>query len=106
MPCVEDGFKDVGRKCDCDLWYCGGCVDDCITTNYCYKCEVTEETICAQCSYFEKMERCEGECGELLCDGCVCRLACGNNVRLCGDCDYDCEDCIRCAGEYLPSRWA
>eukprot|EP00984_Skeletonema_dohrnii_P003636 scaffold1230_cov97-Skeletonema_dohrnii-CCMP3373.AAC.12 len=105
LPCAEADGAFFGRHCECDSWYCNGCADDNIERDCCYKC-YKEDIYCGECSYNKSLEKCEGECENLLCDGCVCRLACGNDVRLCGDCDYDCADCDMCEGYYGHSRWA
>lgn len=103
LTCAEG--KNLGRSCECFRWYCDDCADDNIETNNCSKCH-TEEIFCNECSYNDTMKKCEGECEEPLCDECVCRLACGNDVRLCGNCEYDCCDCDMCEGYYGVSRWA
>ena len=102
LPCVEND-ETIGRSCDCGDWYCIICADDSIQSNHCCVCD-KEELCCEECITYEKMEKCEGKCEKPLCDECVTSLACGNDVRLCGQCDYDCADCDICAG-YYSSRW-
>lgn len=90
VPCVENDPENdlIGRDCVCGDWYCIVCAEDIIQSNHCCGCGEVE-IYCNECSYNEKMEKCEGECGQPLCNNCVSHLACGNDVRLCGDCEYD-----------------
>ena len=93
----------MGRNCGgCDDWYCDGCGDDCIEMKCCTMCSKGDEC-CGNCT--ADIGECEN-CNVPLCDGCVRRLACGNDVRLCGECDYCCDDCDMCEGYYGVSRWA
>lgn len=101
LPCAEG--KYMGRNCGgCDDWYCDGCGDDCIEMKCCTMCSKGDEC-CGNCT--ADIGECEN-CNVPLCDGCVRRLACGNDVRLCGECDYCCDDCDMCEGYYGVSRWA
>lgn len=105
IACAEED-EDKGRSCGgCGDWYCNGCDDDNIETKCCRMCDKGEESCGGTLCTSGDMGECEN-CNEPLCDGCVCRLACGNDVRLCGECDFDCEDCDMCAGYYQQSRWA
>lgn len=103
LPCAEKDDSNVGKSCECGDWYCMSCADDVIVEENCCSCS-TESVYCTKCDS-NKLERCEGECEEPLCDKCVCKLACGNDARLCGNCEYDCVDCDMCAGYYGASRW-
>jgi len=103
LPCAEKDDTNVGKSCECGDYYCMSCADDVIVEEKCCSCS-TESIYCTECD-FNKHDRCEGECEEPLCDNCVCKLACGNDARLCGNCEYDCVDCDMCAGYYGASRW-
>jgi hypothetical protein len=103
LPCVEkDGYG--AEVCDCDAWYCSSCVHNNLSPETCCVCSRQYST-CRKCSSFNQLEKCQGDCDMPLCDDCVCSLACGNDARLCGKCDFECEDCDMCQGYYSSSRW-
>mmetsp|Transcript_27255 Transcript_27255/g.40362 ORF Transcript_27255/g.40362 Transcript_27255/m.40362 type:complete len:325 (-) Transcript_27255:76-1050(-) len=101
LGCAEKN-NYAGKHCSCEEFYCAECADDNILEEQCCSC-ATKHTTCGSnnCScrsgFFKK---CEGDCEQPLCDECVQKLACGNEVHFCGDCEYDCVDCDWCAGYY------
>jgi hypothetical protein len=95
VPCAEK--DDYGGKgCECDDWYCDDCANYKIVEEQCCSCS-KPNIYCINCNY-NKLDKCDGDCEEPLCDKCVTTLNCGNNARICGVCDFDCVDCDMCAG--------
>ena len=110
LPCAEfemDGETCEGNECCGHKWYCEECTADSnFGTVRCYKCDNEGKYICENCARSD-LRKCEGECNKPVCDGCVRRLACGNDVRLCGSCFYYCEMCSMCeeASIFNESPW-
>lgn len=103
-PCAELDAR-VHTWCEfCDnKWYCLSCYRDTSVEEQCCSCAETTTT-CGNCSSSNQLQKCDGDCHMPLCDDCVSSLACDKEVRLCGDCNFDCDDCDFCAG-YYGSRW-
>lgn len=91
--------EDSLAKCcdDCSDWYCSSCTDTLVTQG-CSMCTDKQACYCEKCAVGNELKRCDGECNEPICDDCAQRLDCGNNVRLCGECEFCCEDCDYCDG--------
>ena len=104
--CIDCAENDdyAGKHCECSEFCCAECADGSFLEEQCCAC-ATKYTSCNNCSDDSGLKKCEGDCNEPLCDGCEQKLACGNEVHLCGDCEYDCVDCDMCAGYYHCSRW-
>lgn len=101
LPCAEE--KDLGKYCDCQVWYCNTCFDEKTESVSCSNCSA-EELTCDDCRSEGMIVKCEGTCGKPICEKCTYTPACGSGMKLCSACDYDC--CERC--EYCPSedeRW-
>jgi hypothetical protein len=97
VPCAEK--DDYGGKgCECGDWYCDDCANYKIVEEQCCSCS-KPNIYCKNCNY-NKLDKCDGDCEEPLCDKCVTTLNCGNDARICGVCDFDCVDCDMCAGYY------
>jgi len=99
VACLHCMEADKSEWVHCCEVYCGACSEGSII-----QCAICDETFCPGCD--ENFVTCEG-CEAPLCkEKCVLKLACGNDADLCGDCNYDCEDCDYCAGYHSGgSRW-
>jgi hypothetical protein len=96
LPCAEQ--EETLARDSCCNWYCSDCIGD----NAAVACFSCEKVSCDDCDLHQS---CEGECGKPVCSECARKLTCGNDVHLCGECDFDCADCDYCGGYYFTSRW-